>query len=87
MAKFEADEDPILRRGPELLFTFFELRQKKLHPGRPGCGLKKNCPQACRSAPAPSPGRHTHSRHIVCSQPTSSRIIQAKLGFAASGVT
>jgi hypothetical protein len=24
MAEFEADEDPILKRGPKLLFTFFE---------------------------------------------------------------
>jgi hypothetical protein len=29
MAKFEADKNPILKRGPELLFTFFERRGKR----------------------------------------------------------
>jgi hypothetical protein len=28
MAKFEADKNPVLQRGPQLLFTFFKRRSK-----------------------------------------------------------
>ncbi len=31
MAKFEADKDPILKRGAKLFFTFFERRGKGKH--------------------------------------------------------
>ena len=80
MAKPEAGKDPILKRGPELLFTFsLSVGAKETTPGQEG--IRPENPPAYRRVPDLSPVRHIRSRHIVCSRPTSGRIIQAAGDF------
>jgi hypothetical protein len=54
-AKFETDKDLNFKRGPEILFTFFERRRKGKYV-RAGRDTRsgENYPQAYRRVPDPS---------------------------------